>query len=189
MVDNGNKIIMGLLAVAIIIAVGVFAYYAWWPDENGGETVLTVTYGVDQVWDYTLDDLKNMEAYTGVGGMVTKTDVKEPSNFTGIRLKTLIQKLGIGSNTSIAVQITALDGYSQVFNESAINGFVDVYEPSGNLTDATSYPALILAYEENGVRISDEDGPVRVAFVSESVVYTNSKYWVKQVVQIVMLVS
>ena len=190
MADNGNKLIIGLLAVVILIAVGVFAYYEWpgsEDDSNSSDqaTMLTVTYDGQQ-WNYSLNDLEGMEAYTGQGSMKTNSGVRDPDNYTGVRFTTLFQDIGVEPVT-VSANITAADGYSQVFNQSVLNGDLEVYNQSGNVTSAIATPVLIIAYRQNDAYIDEEDGPLRVVFVGEQHIITNSKYWLKQTVGIDVL--
>jgi len=181
MSDNNNKLVTGLLAVVIIIAVGVFAYYEW-PASEGEEAILTVSYN-GQRWNYTLDDLEDMEDYTGQGSMKTKSGVRDPVTCTGVRFTTLFQEIGVEED-SVSANITAADGYYQIFNQSLLNGELEVYDPSGNVTNASATPVLIIAYRQNGGYIDEEDGPLRVVFVGEENIITSSKYWLKQVASI-----
>lgn len=184
MTDKDNKFFIGLLAMAIVVAIGVFAYYQLPQEKNSGcgGNVLTVTYQGEE-WSYTLCDLQNLESYTGIGSMKTQRGIKDPHTYTGVRFAALLQEMDI-DQASVAVNVTAADGYYQIFNQSVLRGDIEVYDQAGNITNASAEPVFIIAYQQNGEDIGEEDGPLRVACVGEENIITSSKYWVKQVVRI-----
>jgi hypothetical protein len=188
MADNGNRVLIGLLATAIIFSVGVFVYYEWWPEHENEEDVLSVTYG-ELEWAFTLTELKALESYTGLGGMRTEVEVQGPNSFTGVPLEALLTTIGIQTNLAMELSIAAIDNYSRTINASIVQGHVEQYDQNGSCIEPNTVPILILAYLENGECIGNDDGPIRVAFVAPEPVYTNSKYWVKQVVRVNILAS
>lgn len=187
--EQGEKIAIGVLAVAVIAAVAVFAYYQL-PEDDGGcrDTMLTVTYQGDE-WSYTLCDLKDMDSTTGDGGMKTRAGIRGPWTFTGVRLSTLIQNLPapIGGNISVTVTDSAdpdnaSDDYSRTFDSQMLRGNITVYDASGNVTTDTAAPVPILAYRRGGEALDEDNKPLRVAFVvQEGDVYTSSRDWVSSV--------
>jgi len=178
MADNGTKIITGLLVIAIIITVGVFVYYEWWPDGEDEEIMLTALYG-GETWEYTLSDLIDIDDYRGSGGMSTQTGIRGSHDYTGVRFELLLQNIGISNASSVEAKVIAVDGYNQTFTSDILLGNVTIYDATGNETNGTV--TLILAYEEDGVLISKDDGPLRLVFVADEPAYTTSKYWIKQV--------
>ena len=180
MADNGTKIITGLLVIAIIITVGVFAYYEWWPDGENKEIMLTVLYG-GETWEYTLS------GYGGRGGMSTQKGIRSPHDYTGVRFELLLQNIGISNTNSVEAKVFAVGGYNQTFTSDMLLGNVTIYDATGNETNGTV--TLILAYEEDGVLISKDDGPLRLVFVADEPAYTTSKYWIKQVSSVDILAT
>jgi|GEM_PF-3597649 len=183
--ERGEKIVVGVLAVAIIAAVGVFAYYELPGDDSDGcgDTVLTVSYQGEE-WTYTLCELKDMDSTTGQGGMKTKAGITDPSSFQGVSFATLLADIDVLPTAGLQATVIAADGWSQTFDTAAITGNVTTYDATGNITNDTVQPLPMFAYRQDGNAISDDDGPIRVAYVAAQPVYTSSRYWVKQVVRV-----
>ncbi|MFO8133769.1 MAG: hypothetical protein R6U10_07580 [Thermoplasmatota archaeon] len=189
--ERGEKIAVGVLAVAVIAAVGVFAYYEL-PGDDGdscGDPVLTVSHQGKE-WTYTLCELKDMDSTTGRGGMKTTIGTMQgPWRFKGVSFSALIQGLPtpVEGPVSVTVVDTAdpgniSDDYRRTFDAQVLRGNMTVYDASGNVTDDTATPVPILAYIMDGDAIGEEDGPLRVAFVTQNGdIYTSSRNWVKSV--------
>ncbi len=188
--ERGEKIAIGVLAVAVIAAVAVFAYYQLPEDDGGcGDTVLTVTYQGDE-WSYTLCDLKDMDGITGDGGWRTrKPRIEGPWQFTGVSLSTLFEEIQVpvGENASVTVTDTGDpddpdDNYSLTLDSEMLKGNMTTYDDSGNVTNDTAAPIPMLAYRQDGEALDDEDQPLRMAFVvQEGDIYTSSRNWVSSV--------
>lgn len=183
--EKGEKIVIGVLAVAIIAAVGVFVYYELPEGDSNGceDTVLTVTYQGDD-WTYTLCDLKDLDSTTGEGGMNTKAGITDSSSFKGVSFATLLANIGVLPTPGLQMSVVAADDWSQTFDMAAITGNVTTYDATGNETNESAKPVPLFAYRQDDSSIGEEDGPIRVAYVAEQPVYTSSRYWVKQVVQV-----
>ncbi len=183
--EQGEKIVVGVLAVAIIAAVGVFAYYELPGDDDSGcrDTALTVSYRGEK-WTYTLCELKDMDSTTGQGGMKTKAGITEPSSFQGVSFATLLADIDVLPTAGLQAKVVAADGWNQTFDTAAITGNVTTYDATGNITNDTAQPIPVFAYRQDGSSIAADDGPVRVAYVAAQPIYTSSRYWVKQVVHI-----
>ncbi len=178
-----DKILSGVLAVVIVVAIGVVIYYNFLESEgeDNGEIVLSVLYG-NETWEYTVSDLKDIDDYSGSGGMSTKAGIKGPNDYKGVRFELLLQDIGITNVSSIGAKVIAIDGYNKTFNPDLILGNVTIYDSSGNKTNGTV--TLIIAYEQDGIPITTDDGPLRLAFVSEQPLFTSSSNWIKQLATI-----
>jgi len=200
--ENGsNKIIT--IALAIIITFAAIAIiYVNLPegtkttddtdDETQDETedeeepedvILTITYE-SEIYEYSLSDLEDMESYIGSGSYIKTKALPEviingPYTFTGIKFTTLMDQIDdIPKNYNITV--TATDGWNSEYTMSQINGNVDTYNETGNITEGDTV-IMILAYKEDGEYITDEEiGPLRIAFLGEDVI-TASNLWSKMV--------
>ncbi len=176
--------------MAIIAAVGVFAYYRLPEDDGGcGDTVLSVSYQGDK-WTYSLCDLKDMDSTTGQGGMRTSIGtIKGPWTFTGVSFSDLIHELSVPIGGNVSVTVTdiadpdnASDDYSRTLDSEMLKGNMTVYDSSGNVTNTSATPAPVLAYQVDGEDLEDDDKPLRIAFVvQEGDVYTSSRNWVSSV--------
>ena len=176
-----DKIVIGALAVVIVLNVAFQVYIRLPEDDDEGNAVLTVFYGGEK-WGYTLPGLRDIDAFSGVGSMMTKIGVKGPYNFTGVRLDLLLEDLDI-SGDSVWAQVIALDGYTVTFSGDEIQGNVEVFDESGNITD--NVVTLLVVYSQDGIPLDSGDGPLRLAYVGQENCVTQSSYWVKQVTEIV----
>jgi len=200
--ENGsNKIITIVLAIIITFAA-IAIIYVNLPegtkttddtdDETQDETedeeepedvILTITYE-SEIYEYSLSDLEDMESYIGSGSYIKTKALPEviingPYTFTGIKFTTLMDQIDdIPKNYNITV--TATDGWNSEYTMSQINGNVDTYNETGNITEGDTV-IMILAYKEDGEYITDEEiGPLRIAFLGEDVI-TASNLWSKMV--------
>jgi len=183
--DKTSKMLTILLAIVISIAAIAILYVNLPQNEGndgtgdidnqepeGNETeepvvLFSVTYK-NTDYNYTLENLVSIEEYTGniryiKLGWLPEIVITDPINFTGVRWSTLATKIGISSE-NYSLLIKATDG-SDEYNISMINGYVDVYNESGNKTGKDNLTFLI-AYKQEGEYIS-EDGPVVTIFVDE----------------------
>lgn len=209
--EKSNKIITILLAVVITIAA-IAIIYVNLPQEKNDENItnddvtddntddgtdennnppatiiFTVTYN-DEILSYTLEELENLEAYTGSGSYVKTKLLPEtvlingPYSFTGIKFTTILDEFN-SLPEDYNITVTASDGYPSSFTKDQAYGVVDIYTETGDVT-GTSGATMILAYKEDGEYITDEEiGPLRVAFVGDDIV-TASNIWSKMVVSI-----
>jgi len=174
-----DKIVAGVLIAAIIIAIGVFAYYNL-PEKENESPILTISYG-NENYTYTLLQLEKIDAFSGKGGYKTSHGfIRHPENYTGVKMTELLDEIGTAGNHGI--EVIAKDGYSVNYTYDEINGNVTVYDSSGNET-GTGGVTMVLAYSENG-NYNFDDGPLRIAYVSEQGAITSSKLWAKWVVEI-----
>ncbi|RLF44518.1 MAG: hypothetical protein DRN09_03135 [Thermoplasmata archaeon] len=174
--------------IILIAAIGAYIYVSLPKSEKmitqekqGTSYVLTVRYG-DEVKNYTLDDLKSMPSIPGYGGYVKKNNVTVgPNLYRGVPLEYILQEFSLPENYSITV--IASDGYEKDYSMDMIKGKVDIYNESGNYIGVGNL-TMILAYEKDGSALGEDEGPLRVAFVSEDGYLTPSNLWVRNVVSI-----
>ncbi len=189
--NNTNKILTIGLVIIIAIAAIVLIYVNLPEDEktngegtdNSNEVLLTVTYN-DTNYEYKLEDLESIEQYTGSIkyiklGWLPDIVITGPTNYTGVRWSTLATEIGI-SSTNYSLLIEATDG-SDEYNQSMINGHVDIYNESGKITGEGNLTFLIVYKEEN--EYIDEDGPIVTIFVDDGAI-VSSKLKIKYVTSI-----
>jgi hypothetical protein len=188
MVTDTHKIPTVLLTIAIVITVSVFVYYEWRPagDNEESEPILAVVYE-NVTWEYTVGDLEALDAYTGTGGMSTKSGIKGPNNFTGVRFTLLFEDIGVANVTTVEAKVIAADGYNKTFSSDIFLGNVTVYDATGNETSGNV--TLVIAYEQDDAALMADDGPLQLAYVSAQPLFTSSSYWVKQVTTIEVSLS
>lgn len=182
---KSNIILTFALAVVIIIAVIVIIYVNLPqqedtpPSPSTSEVLLTFIYGEQHI-NYTLEDLQNMETYTGYGGYKTRyPSIKGPYEYTGVNVTTLLSKID-NLPINYTLQVTASDGWVTNYSIDEIYGNVTVYNASGNESGIGGV-TMLLAFAENG-DLNFSDGPLRIAFVNDDEPYTDSFLWSKYVV-------
>ena len=104
-----------------------------------------------------------------------------PNLYKGVSFEYLLQEFSLPENYSITV--TASDGYEKDYSMDMIKGKVDIYNESGNYIGVGNL-TIILAYEKDGSALGEDEGLLRVAFVSEEGYLTPSNLWIRNVVSI-----
>jgi len=194
---NNYKTIGLVLAVIILIAIFTIIYVNLpketdekeKPTNGETETILSFKFG-DETTNYTLEDLEALEEFTGSGtyiktGWLPDVVLDGPTNFTGIRINTLLNQIdNLPNNYSIVVY--ASDDWTTEYNKSVIDGQVGIYNESGNITQ-TGGVTMLFAYKEEGEYMTDpEEGPIRIAFVDDGKI-TASNLWAKMIVSIELI--
>ena len=186
--EKNDKIVTVTFIIILIAAIGAYIYVSlpksekmMTQEKQGTSYVLTVRYG-DEVKNYTLDDLKSMPSISGYGGYVKKSNVTVgPNLYRGVPLEYILQEFSLPENYSVTV--IASDGYEKDYSIDMIRGKVDIYNESGNYIGVGNL-TMILAYEKDGSALGEDEGPLRVAFVSEEGYLTLSNLWIRNVVSI-----
>ena len=145
--------------------------------------LLTLTFEGQQK-TYSLDDLENLESYSGRGGRLNVIgNIQGPFTYTGVRISRLSQEFSkIPSNYELIT--LSGDGYVYKFTNSEIKGNIPVYDVNGN-PEGTGGVTMLLAYEEDEVTYF-YGGPLRIAWVSPDELITDAPYWPKFVDEIEM---
>jgi hypothetical protein len=202
--NNTNKILTIVLALIICISAIVILYVNLPKDEKTGDntnnnsngstdnnqteepvTVLTVIYGNEQI-NYTLDQIKSMVSYTGIGAKINKKlSITGPYNYTGVKMSTFLSELKnlkTSKKANYSINTTSKDGYSQHFTYEEIQGSIEKLNETRVSLGYSNF-TLIIAYMQEGDEITDsEDGPLMIVFVDDY--YTDSGLWVKQLATI-----
>jgi len=204
--NNSNKMITIALAAVICIAAIVLLYTNLPQDNTNDETdngtpddnqsaepavILTVTYN-NTDYNYTLEDLESFTTTTGTGRYVKSKllpdtvlitpDLNESAwSFTGVAVSTLLDEFNsIPDNYNITV--TASDGWTSTYTKEQVDGTIDIYNETGNVTSTTG-ATMILAYKQDTEYISEDPGPLRISLVGDDII-TLSNLWSKMVVSI-----
>ena len=202
--NKSNKIITITLALIITLAA-ITVIYINLPKENKnksgennerkneenqaeeGSSILTIIYGDEQT-NYTLEELEELDAYTGSGGYIktkvlpTTVSITGPYEYTGVKVTLLLSQIeNLPENYSIVVE--ASDGWTTEYNQSQIRGDVPAYNESGNITGIGGV-TMILAYAEGRDYMNESiGGPLRTVYVDDGAI-TSSDLWTKKVVSI-----
>ncbi len=151
---------------------------------DGSELALEVESLDGEVTQVTWDQLRGMETIEGYGGILnTVGRITPPSRYKGVPLAELTDLAG-GLDETTGLQVVASDEYAVTFSRAQVeSGSVVTFDPeTGEPTTIEAPPAAVVAYERESERLSDDDGPLRVAYVTEEPVQvTDGHLWVKMV--------
>ncbi len=129
-----------------------------------------------------------MPSYTSGGGFKKSTGViVGPYMYTGINITYLVDLVG-GITPSNSVKVTASDGYSMIYSYDQVMGQITTYNITTGEPESFGDMTMVLAYEEDGVPVSDElGGPLRIAFTRPDSLITDGHFWIKYVKKIEIL--
>jgi hypothetical protein len=129
--------------------------------------------------DLTLEDLKALPVTEGYAGIKSSTGkITLPATYRGVALVNVAEVVG-GLAPGNGLNLVAKDGYGMTFSEEQVlNGGFVAYDPATG-DELKSPPALtaILAYELDGQAIPDNEGPLRVAIVSQEGNQVTDGHW------------
>jgi len=193
-IKSKNKIITIVLTIIILIAIFTIIYVNLPQDEkkndktsNGEiETFLTLIFGDERI-NYTLQDIETLESFTGKGtfikvGWLPDVKLEGPFNFTGVKFNTILEQIDNLPN-NYTVRVYSSDNKTTDYNQSTINGQVNIYNESGIITESAGV-TMILAYKKEGKYLTDpEEEPFRVAFINDGKI-TASNLWAKMVISV-----
>jgi len=106
-------------------------------------------------------------------------------NYTGVQLSTLLVMVG-GINSDCSLNVTASDGYSMIYTYNQVQGEnYTAYSPATGDEVPTNQPlTMILAYYQDGMNLTSDEGPLRLAIVGPQGLLTDGHYWVKWVTKL-----
>jgi DMSO/TMAO reductase YedYZ molybdopterin-dependent catalytic subunit len=154
--------------------------------QSSGETAgtLTLIKGDNKV-TYTVAEIKAMPVSEGWGGIMNSSGViSGPFKQKGVELMYLLDKVG-GIADGDALRVTAKDGYSMTYSyDQVANGnFTTLEFTTGNEIPHDKL-TVIISYEEDGVTLTDQNGPLRVAILNADNQVTEGHWWIKWVTEI-----
>jgi DMSO/TMAO reductase YedYZ molybdopterin-dependent catalytic subunit len=131
------------------------------------------------------DEIRQMPSYEGRGGCFSSVGVVSgPFDVRGVPIADLCELVG-GVGDSDIVFVSAVDGYSAVFDSAQLDGDFDTFDPDTLAPVLHGHMELVLMYELDGQPLDHEfGGPVRVAIAGPDDVLTEGHYWVKWVSRI-----
>ncbi|MFX0209551.1 MAG: hypothetical protein ACFFDT_26445 [Candidatus Hodarchaeota archaeon] len=152
----------------------------------------TVTFGYDST-NYTLSWSQVLEfpAINESGSSITKVGgISGPFYYTGVNF-TYVLDLLIDIDNEFSIEFVASDGYSWVFSRDQFFGNTTLYDETGNEIGhgGPENVSLILAYYEGNQKLESDFGPFRAVYVGPTSPITGSRYWVKSVVFVKIIVG
>ena len=195
--DKFGKYIAVILVIAIIAAVGVYAYTNFLEKEPSNshddnnippivepeDTLLTIRVG-SQSYNYTLTNLTALNSITGQGSYINKVNkITGPYNYTGVSISVLLNTIS-NLPTNYTFHAIASDDYARNYTIDEVNGHVTLYNDTG-AEIGTGNLTMSIAYKENGVLLNESTkGPLRIAFIDSEPSITNSGLWMGSLAKI-----
>jgi hypothetical protein len=131
-------------------------------------------------------DIARLPSFESKGGFKTSAGALQGiGNYTGVQLSTLLALVG-GMNSDCSLNVTASDGYSMVYTYNQVQGEnYTTYSPAtGDEVIANQPFTVILAYYRNGVNLTSDEGPLRLATVGSQGLLTDGHFWIKGVIKL-----
>jgi len=192
--NKSNKIITIVLALVITIAAITILFISLPKNENEMENnngndqeneIVLSTFYDDQYINYTLNQLEDLESFSGSGGYIKSNNVTSgPYELTGVRISTILNKFDIISK-SYSISVKTSDDFTKIFNLSYINGDIAIFNEIGEEI-GNSGATMIIFYKQDGEYLDETDGPLRSGFIYEDG-FSSSGIWMKQVVSIMII--
>ena len=182
-------ILFSIISILVLTgtALGVYFGVFYEPSNNGSHDVIALTVlGNGNTENYTLEEIKVFDNYTGYGG--TKNSVGTIANYNlykGVLVLTLLAEIG-GITTDFALRVTASDNYHQDYSYSMVNGNVTTYNNQTGENLGYNILNMVLIYEVVGEG-PITDGPLRIAYLSPEGYLTDSNLWAKLVVKMELI--
>jgi DMSO/TMAO reductase YedYZ molybdopterin-dependent catalytic subunit len=164
----GVLLAVGLVALAAACGGGSVDRASPSPVASG-PVVLTVK-GADGSKTFTMSQLQALPAHEGYAGIKSSTGtITPPSKYKGVPLAELADLVG-GITQANGVTIVAKDGYGMTFSYRQImeNGFTTYDPATGEEEPADGKLTPIIAYENEGEPIDEDDGPLKLAVAEDT---------------------
>ena len=178
-------ILASIISVLVVTGTALGVYFGvFYPPNNEEDEIVLTVIGNGNTGNYTLEELKSFESYTGYGG--TKNAVGNIGNYNfyvGVPVLTLLDEIGGIANEDYYLRVTASDNYIQEYTYSMINGNVTTYDNETGVELGYNILTMVLIYEIVGEG-PITDGPLKVAYLSPEGYLTDSNLWAKFVVKI-----
>jgi hypothetical protein len=130
--------------------------------------------------------IAKLKSFTSHGGFKTSAgSLRGIGNYTGVLLVDLCNLVG-GINSTCSLRVTASDGYSMVYTYNQVQGknFTCYSPATGDEVQSNQPLTVILAYYYNGMNLTSDEGPLRLAIVGSQGLLTDGHYWIKGVTKL-----
>jgi DMSO/TMAO reductase YedYZ molybdopterin-dependent catalytic subunit len=181
-------LVTGLIAGVVLIIGAAIIFFGNFNREEAvkWEVTLVGKSGEQKVLSY--QEIRALPAQEAQGGFFTTVGVVNgPYEVKGVLLQDLCALVG-GVTANDAVEISAKDGYSMIFDYKQLTGDIPTYDPVTIHELPHERQVVLLIYEQDGKPLSDSDGkPLRLAAVGSERLLTEGHNWVKWVNKIEVL--
>jgi DMSO/TMAO reductase YedYZ molybdopterin-dependent catalytic subunit len=181
-----NRLAIWGLIIGVVLIVGAAVFYIWnstAEEPIDWEVTLVGKNNEPQVLSY--EEIRSLPYQEARGGFFTTVGVVNgPYEVKGVLLQDLCALVGGVTSTDV-VAVSAVDGYSMVFDYAQLRGDIETYDPVTIHEVPHEKLMILLTYEQDGQPLSDSDGrPLRIAVVGSEALLTEGHNWVKWVNQI-----
>jgi hypothetical protein len=131
-------------------------------------------------------DIARLLSFQSKGGFKTSAgSLRGIGNYTGVPISELLALVG-GMNSNCSLKVSASDGYSMVYTYNQVQGknFTCYSPATGDEVQSNQPFTMILAYYFNGMNLTSDEGPLRLAIVGPQGLLTDGHYWIKWVTKL-----
>jgi hypothetical protein len=185
-----KKVLAAALALIVIVAAVAVLWVVYPFLQSRERTLQPMSLTLVALNSTTLvlkeSDIARLEPFESEGGFKTSAgSLRGIGNYTGIRLVDLCNLVG-GIDENCSLRVTADDGYSMVFAYNQVMGqdFVTFNPSTGDEVNRTQPLTTVLAYYKDGLNLTSDEGPLRVAVLGSEGLLTEGHWWIKFVVEI-----
>jgi DMSO/TMAO reductase YedYZ molybdopterin-dependent catalytic subunit len=178
--DNKLAAIGIIIGVVLIVAACLFFWTGFGNESVEWDLTLIGKNGEQQVISYK--ELCKMPSEKAEGGFFTTVGVVNgPYKVKGVPVTDLCALVG-GVTSTDMVLVSAVDGYSMMFDYEQLTGHIETYDPVTMHETPHNELKVLLMFEQDGKPVPYNDGePLRVAVVGDAALLTEGHYWVKWV--------
>jgi hypothetical protein len=185
-----KKVLVAALVLIVIVAAVAVLWVVYPLLQSKERTLQPMSLTLVALNSTTLvlkeSDIARLEPFESKGGFKTSAgSLRGIGNYTGIRLVDLCNLVG-GIDENCSLRVTASDGYSMVFAYNQVIGqnFVTFNPSTGDEVNRTQPLTTVLAYYKDGLNLTSDEGPLRVAVLGSEGLLTEGHWWIKFVVKI-----
>ena len=182
MINRQRAVAIGSIFVVLLVGTTLGVYFGvFYEKQTTDNDIIFTIQSATIAKNYTLADLMELESVEGYGGYKKATGtIIGPFLYKGVSLDILLEEVG-GISSSEDLEVIASDGWKVTYTSQMISGNVIAYDNETGDNLGINEFQIILAYEIDGSRISSEDGPLRLAFISAEGYLTDGNLWAKKV--------
>ncbi len=184
MATKKTVIIFSLISLLVVTGTGIGIYFGIFHENNNGndtgEVILSLINGNTNK-NYTMADLKSLPSVSGLGGYKKTTGtLVGPSTYKGVPIISLLADIG-GMSLSSDLIIKSTDGYVISFSYSMIDGEITAYDNETGVNLGIKEFEMIVAYEQDGNALATDEGPLRIAYLSDEGYLSDGNLWAKKI--------
>ncbi|NPD87533.1 MAG: hypothetical protein HGN29_02350 [Asgard group archaeon] len=182
MINKQRTVFIGSIFVVLISGTIIGVYFGVFHEKQTGDTdiIFTIQSAITTK-KYTMTELMELESVEGYGGYKKATGtIVGSSLYEGVSLDVLLDEVG-GISSDEDLKAIASDGWTVTYTSQMISGNVVAYDNETGDNQGIKKFQILLAYEVAGSNIPSDDGPLRIAFISEEGYLTDGNLWAKKV--------